>query len=142
MKKLMYTFNTGHALLGFVLMAIALMFFQSCVALNGEKMKSWSEMTPKEKVVVAYSTYNSEYANYMLTTGWMMGVDGAWEKVTNPVLSEEQKNILRKKKAILIKMWPMVRLYDSMTIGKTPYSAKTEADLYELITDLAGLVPG
>lgn len=106
MKKLMYTFNTGHALLGFVLMAIALMFFQSCVALNGEKMKSWSEMTPKEKVVVAYSTYNSEYANYMLTTGWMMGVDGAWEKVTIPFYLKNRKIYLGRKRRSSLRCGP------------------------------------
>ena len=138
MKKLKFDFG-----LQLMFMTVLTLFMlQACVALNGEKMKTWSEMTPKEKVTMSYGTYNSQFTSYMTETGWMMNINGKWEKITTPVLSEEQKNMLRKKKAILVKMWPMIKIYDSMTLGKAPYSAKTEADLYNLIEDIAGLVPG
>lgn len=140
MKKFKFYLNQNLLCILFALVFMSLL--QSCVALNGEKMKTWFEMTPKEKITVAYSTYNSEFSSHKTYTGWIMNEKGVWEKKFFPTYTEDEKNMLQKKKAILMRMWPIIKLYDNMIIGKTPYSAETEADLYELITDLAGLVPG
>lgn len=96
-------------------------------------------MTPKKQLVMMYGTYNAQYSQYMTATGYVMDEQGVWVKTTNPVLSEDQKKILRKKKEILTQMYPLIKVYDSMVVGTVPYSSATEQELMNLIDQLATL---
>jgi len=108
----------------YYLLIICLMVVQGCV------------MSNKKNITTAYSVYNSQYAMYMTDTGHVLTERGDWEKVTNPVLSTEKKELLRKKKNILSQIYPLIKVYDSMLIGTTPFSEKTERDLFNLIDQL------
>ncbi|MCP4650400.1 MAG: hypothetical protein GY853_10025 [PVC group bacterium] len=118
----------------FILMVLCLLM-TSCAGLQNP-----TEMTPKQKSIMAYSTYNSQYASYMTDTGYIMSISGEWKKASDPVLSEDKKSILRKKKNILTRMYPLVKIFDSMTLGTMPYNAQTEKELFLLIDELAGLI--
>jgi hypothetical protein len=118
------------------LIIIAIMFIGGCAG-----MQNPQEMSPKEKLIAAYGTYNSQYALYMYDTGYVLNADGKWEKVNSPDLSDAKKKVLRTKKEILIEMYPLLLLYDGMITGATPYSAETEARLFRLIDRLGSLVP-
>lgn len=97
------------------------------------------DMTPKKQLTMMYGVYNSQYTQYMVTTGYTMDEVGQWEKKTSPVLTDDQKKILRKKKEILTQMYPLVKIYDSMVVGTIPYSSATEQELLNLVDQLATL---
>jgi hypothetical protein len=120
------------------LLALVMLALVGCIGAgtNGPQ----APMTAKQKVTAAYSLYNSQYAMHMSVTGYMLNADGRWEKVRNPVLSEDQKNILRKKKKILTQMYPLLLAYDKMVTGEMSYSAKTEAELFALVDQLNDLI--
>jgi len=101
-----------------------------------------ANLTPKKQLTTYYGLYNSQYVQYMTKTGWAMDETGVWKKVDDPVLTEEERIILRKKKKILTEMYPLVKLYDEMVLGTKPFSAKTEQDLLNLVDQLSKLVPG
>lgn len=123
------------------LVLFSLMCIQACGVFDNGKLKTWTEMNPKEKLVVAYSAYNSQFDSYMADTGFVKQADDSWKKTSDPELTETQKVNLRKRKAVLEEMWPIIQIYNSMTVGKVPYSEKTEQELSELIDKIAGLVP-
>jgi len=102
---------------------------------------SCATMSPKKQLTMSYGIYNSQYASYMTDTGYVLNDSGEWEKVKNPVLTEDQKDLLRQKKKILTQMYPLLKVYDSMVVGTTPFSAKTEQELLNLIDQLAKLIP-
>lgn len=96
-------------------------------------------MTPKKQLTMMYETYNSQYTQYMTATGYSMNAEGVWKKTYFPSYTEDEKNILRKKKDILTRMYPLVKVYDSMVVGDTPFSSATEAELLDLIDQLTKL---
>lgn len=96
-------------------------------------------MTPKKQLTMMYGTYNSQYAQYMTDTGYTMNENGEWKKTFFPAYTEDEKKILRKKKTILEQMYPLVKVYDSMVVGLTPYSSETEQELLNLIDQLVAL---
>lgn len=96
-------------------------------------------MTPKKQLTMMYGTYNSQYTQYMTATGYTLNEEGVWKKTYSPSYTEDEKNILRKKKAILTQMYPLVKVYDSMVVGDTPFSSATEAELLDLIDQLTKL---
>lgn len=110
-------------------------------------------LTPKKQLAMMYSTYNSQYAQYMTDTGWMMDDDGSWLKVDDPILTENQKVMLRKKKEILTTMYPLVKTYDTLITGmpifinekeltqaeRTALMDKTEPALMSLLDQLSTL---
>lgn len=55
-------------------------------------------MTPKEKSIWMLSVYNSQYEDYKV-------------QAIRTDLTEAQKEILRKKKEILTKVYPMISIY-------------------------------
>lgn len=118
------------------LAVLLLLVLASCAGIQNP-----AEMSPKQKLTMAYGTYNSQYTMYMTDTGYVLNVDGKWEKVNDPVLSEDKKVILREKKKILTALHPLIKVYDSMVAGITPMSVQTEAEMFALIDQLALLVP-
>ncbi|MDP8268282.1 MAG: hypothetical protein P9L97_06085 [Candidatus Tenebribacter davisii] len=113
------------------LIMVMCLFLMSC-AVGG--------MTTQKQLIVAYGTYNSQFASYMTETGYVVDLQGEWAKVSNPALSEDQKKILRKKYVILEKMYPLLKIYDSMVLGSIPYSADIEQQLIDLVGDLDKLI--
>ena len=97
--------------------------------------------TPKQKLIMAYSIYNSQYAMYMGETGYSLDADGKWAKVKSPVLSDSKRRTLIVKREILTKMYGLISLYDAMVNGTHPYSASTETALFNLIDEISRLVP-
>ena len=97
-------------------------------------------MSPKKQLTMSYGIYNSQYTSYMTDTGYVLNDSGEWEKLTTPELTDDQKDLLRKKKKILTQMYPLLKVYDSMVVGTTPYSDKTEQELLNLIDQLAALI--
>lgn len=98
-----------------------------------------SQITPKKQLTMMYGTYNSQYTQYMTDTGYTLNEKGEWIKTFSPVYTEDQKKILRQKKKILVQMYPLVKVYDSMVVGTVPYSATTEQELMNLIDELVKL---
>jgi len=129
MKILLRNCNT-------LVLLVLMLFLVSCAG-----MQSMSDMSPKQKLTMAYGTYNSQYSLYMADTGYVLNAEGVWEKTSAPTLSDDKRMVLKKKKDILTKMHPLIRLYDSMVNGTIPYSTETEASLFALIDEIALLVP-
>ena len=98
-----------------------------------------STMTPKQKLIIAYSVYNSQYSSYMTDTGYSQSESGEWKKVGEVPLTEPKKEVLRVKKDILSRMHPLLELYSGMISGTNPYSVETETQLFLLIDKLAAL---
>jgi len=98
-----------------------------------------STMTPKQKLIIAYSVYNSQYSSYMTDTGYSQSEAGEWKKVREVTLTDSKKEVLRVKKDILSKMHPLLELYSGMISGTSPYSVETETQLFLLIDELAAL---
>ena len=96
-----------------VLFLFGLLVFQSCI---GKQSSS-----PQNQLITMYDIYNAQYASYMTTTGYVIE-DGQWIKKKTYNLSDEQKMILREKKKILVKVYPLIRVYDSLvgSGGKVP----------------------
>jgi hypothetical protein len=107
---------------------IILMFLAGCIGgTNTEGPKRIDEMTSKEKAT------------------WFMGVYNAQDKdyrnvVARPNLTNDQKEILRKKKEIMIQVYPMIKAYGIyVDSGAIPTKA-TEDQIIYLINDLTMLV--
>ncbi len=113
----------------------ALLILLVCVGIAG----CVESLTPKKQLVMMYGTYNGQYTQYMSDTGYVMNENGEWKKTFFPEYTEDEKEMLRKKKKILTQMYPLVKLYDSMVVGITPYSSETEQELMNLIDQLADL---
>lgn len=134
----MMNFKTKFNLLLILLLIFVLaMSFSACV--NGSK--PISEMTQKERLVVILSTYNSQYSDYMRMTGYIKDADGKWIKNSSPKLSDSQKSILRQKKIILSKLYPLISLYQSYEVSGRAVDRATEAEIFNMLDSLALLVP-
>lgn len=95
-------------------------FFGGCASIG---VKPFSEMTPKEKSLFFMSTYNREYENTMAVA-------------TKPDATPTQKEMVKKKKEVLDKVWPLIRLYDwTVSKGETPGSS-LETDILNFIDQL------
>jgi hypothetical protein len=122
-----------------LLLAFILLLFQGCVGSDGAK--PLSEMTSKEKVIVMYGTYNSQYNDYMRVMGYTKDDIGTWRQTSQPVLTASQLNILQKKKAILKQVYPLMSLYGSyVESGRVP-SPQVEREVFQLLDSLALLAP-
>lgn len=84
-------------------------------------------MTPKQKAAGVMLTYNKAYDDYLV-------------RVQDPGLTEEQKEILARQKAILGQLYPKIKLYvEYAETGKLPYRG-IEAEINNLIFELEKLV--
>lgn len=109
------------------------------VGCNEEGAKSLNDMTHKERATYMLATYNNQYDDYMITTGYSKGADDIWVKTTSPDLSEDQIEILQKKKKILTKVKPLIRVYLMLTEGGATPDAETEQQILALLVDLSGI---
>jgi hypothetical protein len=79
----------------------------------GIVIKPYSEMTPKEKMVFLYSSYNKQYDDYKV-------------QVVKPNLTNIDKNVLRGKKEILTKVYPFIQAADLALVEGKPFDSITE----------------
>lgn len=59
----------------------------------------YEELTPRQRIVYMMGIYNMQYENYKA-------------KAAMPGLTQGQKNMLRKKRALLTDVYPMIQAYD------------------------------
>lgn len=102
------------------------LFIMSCVSTQNGGTKSLSEMNPKERATWMMGIYNSQARDYKAM-------------VARPDLTNEQKDTLRKKKAVLSQVWPLIKTYTAyVDSGATP-TKDVEDQIITLINDLTAL---
>ena len=106
---------------------ILLIFLAVCMTLDINRPKSISEMTPKERGAWFLGIYNSQDKDYR-------------NMVARSDLTNDQKKVLRDKKAIMVQVYPMIKTYNTyIDSGAVPTKA-VEDQIIQLINDLTGLV--
>ena len=105
------------------LLLVPILILSGCMAKGA---KSYSEMTPIEKLGYMYQIYNAQHEDYMIMA-------------RNPNLTEGQKEVLRAKKPILNTLQVMIPTYDqSVQLGSA--SIAQEQQIYNLLTQLQTMV--
>lgn len=98
-------------------------------------------MNPKERAVWMMSIYNSQFNDYMMTTGYTKDVEGKWVKASEPELTDEQKDILRDKKRLLTEVYPAIKMYtgyaESGVLPDSELETMIVSRLNQLMMDLA-----
>jgi hypothetical protein len=89
-------------------------------------IKTFQDMTPKEKALWLMSVYNKEYVEY----------EAATQDPTS--LTEDQKETLRLKKKALQTAWPLIRAYTSM-VNSGVASEETERNALKAVEALLGI---
>ena len=77
-----------------VMLMVLVLFIAGCATFGGGK--TYKDMTPKEKSTYFMGIYNKQYADTLAMAN-------------TPNLTEDQKKVVRTKKEILTKAWPMIR---------------------------------
>ena len=112
----MFKRNTGYLMA--VLLVIGLM---ACATTPASK-----PLTAKQQAAVWMTVYNSQY-------------DDTMAMAKNPSSTPAQKEMVAKKKAILTKVWPLIKAYVAITdTGSTPTNAQGVA-ITDLINELTAL---
>jgi hypothetical protein len=109
-----------------ILFVVLLFALGACV--SAEKGgKSLSEMTPKEKATWFMGIYNSQARDYKAM-------------VARKDLTNEQKDILRKKKSIMTEVWPLINTYIAYVDTGAVVTKTVEDEIIGLVNDLTSLV--
>ena len=133
MKKIQLNFITFLLLLAFCFL------FSGCALQGGST--DISKMTGQQKATFMMGAYNSQFGEYMRMTGYIAKDDGTWEKISNPVLSDDQKKALNKKRDILTQVYPLISLYTTAISTGQTVSLETEQQIFILLDSLVTLVP-
>lgn len=96
----------------------------SCASVG---VKSWGERTPVEKSLSIMQFYNNQYQDTMALA-------------QNPNLTPQGKELVAKKKAILMELWPLVKMYDSYAQGGIQIPADLESHILLLINKIGGMI--
>jgi len=121
-----------------VLVLVLAFMLASCAAQKGGK--SLSEMSDKEKSVIMMDIYNQQFTDYMTKTGYTK-IGDKWEKTGEIIdFTEDQKDIMRKKKEILTNVYPLITLYDSYVANNRQIDLATEQQIFALLDELVKLV--
>lgn len=125
----MVRYRQSLLVVAFLCFAIVLAISFSCIpqAGKGQGIKPLSEMTPKEKATWMMSVYNSQAEDYK-------------RMVQRPDLTNEQKAILRNKKVIAEKVWPLINTYRTYVNSGAVPTREVEGEIIKLINDLTVLV--
>ena len=94
---------------------------------KGQGIKLLSEMEPKEKATWMLSVYNSQAKDYK-------------RMVQRPDLTNDQKAMLRNKKDIAKKLWPLINTYRTYVNSGAVPTREVEDQIVGLINDLTVLV--
>jgi len=94
---------------------IVMLALVSCAALQsiGITVKPYSEMTPKEKMIFLYKSYNKQYEDYKV-------------QVVKPNLTESEKVVLRGRKDVLTKVYPLIQAADLAVVEGKPFDPGNE----------------
>lgn len=109
-----------------ILLLVVALLAWGCIPQN-VKVKSISEMTPKEKATWMLSVYNKQFDDTM-----------AMAQRTD--LTEQQKEIVRKKKKILVEVKPYIKTYTTFVDAGGVPAQETEDKIIELLNDLVAQV--
>ena len=89
-------------------------------------VKTFEDMTPKERSLWMMSVYNKQYAEYEAAVA------------DTSSLTEGQRVVLRLKKKALVKAWPLIKAYNAM-LQTGVFSEETQAKAFEAIETLLGI---
>lgn len=92
-----------------------------------DNLKPFSEMSPKEKATFFLSVYNSSDVNYRAMAA-------------RPDLTEVQKETLRKKREIMVAVYPLLKSYSTYVEGGVIPSPELEQAVLNHIDQLTTLV--
>jgi len=95
--------------------------FVGCAMFSGSV--AWSEKSPKEKSLYFIQLYNQQY-------------DDTIFMATNPNISDAQKRVVAAKKNMLTKLWPMIKVYDSIAANGGIPSVEDEQAILVIINEL------
>ncbi len=110
------------------LILLAVVFLVSCVTTNQDKgLKSFSDMSHKERATWMMGIYNSQARDYKAM-------------VARTDLTNAQKDILRKKKAALTQVYPLISTYTTYIDSGAIPTRQVEDEILQLITDLTSFV--
>lgn len=110
-----------------VILLCMVFFLQGCPGtIGGTEVKSFTEMTPKEKSIFLMTTYSKQYDDYVQL----------WKQ---PDRTEAQQEILEKKYEWLQKIYPYIDTYTTYAAGGVMPPAETERIVLNLINDALGL---
>jgi hypothetical protein len=109
-----------------VLLALILV---SCAALQsiGIMVKPYSEMSPKEKMALIYKTYNKQYEDYKV-------------QASKTNLSENERVVLRMRKDILIKVYPVIQGLDLALVEGKPFDPANEKLVIDYLRQLGAKI--
>lgn len=104
----------------FVALLVTVAFAVSCAA------PTLNVKTPKQQAIVWMDVYNAQYDDTMAI-------------MTSPNATESQKAVGRKKKEILVKVWPLLKIYvDTVENNGVPSDAAGQ-EITELINQLTAM---
>jgi len=113
---------------GFSLIFIlVLMVGLSACSMTNIKPVPFSDLTAKQKALWMMAVYNREAQDYKL-------------KATFEDLTEPEKEIMREKKKILEKAWPLIDAYDKLVVGVGVSDKEKEDEILKLLTQLERLL--
>ncbi len=95
-----------------------------CAVFNGK-----TELTPKRQGVIWMGIYNAEYDDCMYI-------------MNSPSATSGQKQMAQKKKVLLGKIWPLLKIYVSVIDGGGTVSLEDTQTLTVLINQLTALAGG
>lgn len=105
----------------YIFAAVLILFVAGCATVG---VKPWSDRSPQEKSSYFMAIYNKQFNDTVAMA-------------SNPNITEAQKQIVRKKKAILKELWPAITFYDSVVArGEIP-AIMDEQAILDLINRLA-----
>lgn len=124
---------------GILMLLIFCFMFAGC--LGGDGTKPLSEMTSQQKSIMMFDMYNKQFTSYMLATGYSKEQLGAWKKTSQPVYTDDERDILQKKKAVLQEVYPLIGIYDSYSTNGAQVTPEMEAQIFNLLDQLVKLIP-
>lgn len=127
----------GMILLLFILCIFGL---QGCFA-TGDGTKPLTELTSQQKSIMMFDMYNQEYMSYMIETGHTKDALGAWEKTSTPEYTDDQLNLLRKKRKVVVEVYPLIKIYDNYSRNGGQSNPEMEAQIFALLDRLVKLIP-
>jgi hypothetical protein len=86
-------------------------------------MKPYTDMTPKEKMAFIYTSYNKQYEDYKV-------------QAARPNLTDVDKNVLRGKKDMLTKVYPIIQMADMGLVEGKPWDAGVEKTIISYLRQL------
>lgn len=108
---------------------ILVIFLFGCAALQsiGITVKPYSEMSPKEKMIFLYKSYNKQYDDYKV-------------QVAKPNLTENEKVVLRTRKAVLVNVYPLIQAADLALIEGKPFDPVNEKLIIDYLRKLGIII--